>query len=113
LIKCGTQYVIYPIFKPDLYKIWVQRNYLGKCAQSQTVNSLGQRSRTLAPAVNAGIQLNLAADDGPSSFYGYKTDADKMCYDVYRSGELKKDLEYLISVTKTDSGWPTINDLNT
>ena len=112
LIKCGTQYVIYPIFKPDLYKIWVQRNYLGKCVQSQTTNSLGQHSRTLSPAVNAGIQLNLAADGGPSSFYGYKTDAERMCYDVYRSGELKKDLEYLTTVTKIDSGWPTVNDLN-
>jgi hypothetical protein len=23
LIRCGTQYVIYPIFDPDTYKIWV------------------------------------------------------------------------------------------
>jgi len=23
LIKCGTQYVVYPIFNPDTYKIWV------------------------------------------------------------------------------------------
>ena len=30
LIRCGTQYVFYPIFEPDTYKLYVRENCIGK-----------------------------------------------------------------------------------
>lgn len=110
LIRCGTQYVIYPCFKPDMFKIWIQKNYLGQYARESYNNTLQQTFRRLTPLNNNGIQVNLSAENGPSSFYNYKTDQDKMCYDIYVSGEFKKDLTYKMPVETVDGPWPTVSD---
>lgn len=51
LLSCGTQYVLYPCFEPELYKIFTARNSLGL-----TLNA----SRTSSTVYNPGIPLNRA-----------------------------------------------------
>lgn len=109
LIKCGTQYVIYPYFDPERFKLWVQANYLGKARMSTESNSYGQTFYRYIPANNPGIQLNLVAADGPLSFYAYKdSDPLNLCYDIYVSGELKNDLTYLDLQERLGS-WPDLS----
>lgn len=93
LIRCGTQYVVYPIFDPEHYKIWVQRNYIGQYAQwrsgAGTTSSPYQWRHRIA--LNPGVEVNLAAAGQTNLFYAYE-DEDYNAYDIYASGELKNDM---------------------
>jgi hypothetical protein len=61
LVRCGTQYVIYPIFNPDTYKIWVQGNYVGKSYTSSYTNPTGGQVTYYTRYINnPGISINLA-----------------------------------------------------
>lgn len=77
LITCGTQYVIYPVFNPDTYKLWVQRNYLG-ASHDFNSNNYGY-------AYNPGIKVNMAGSN--NKFIPY-IGGDYPVYDVYTSGEI-------------------------
>ena len=79
LIRCGTQYVIYPIFNPDTYKIWIQGNYLNYH------NSYTNRNMN-----NPGIMIDLS-DTNPnhSSSINLYTDGH---YTLYAFGEWRNDL---------------------
>ena len=49
LLTCGTQYVLYPCFEPELYKIFTVRNSLGLILRA---------SRTSSTVYNPGIPLD-------------------------------------------------------
>lgn len=49
LLTCGTQYVLYPCFEPELYKIFTARNSLGLSLST---------SRTSSTVYNPGIPLD-------------------------------------------------------
>ena len=70
LIKCGTQYVVYPIFDPNQFKLYVKRNRIG--------------SRAGVNFYNKGVPLNLG--NGSFNYFdGFKT--GQTIYDIYTSGE--------------------------
>ena len=70
LIRCGTQYVVYPIFDPNQFKLYVERNRIG--------------SRSGVNFYNKGIPLNLG--NGSFNYFdGFKT--GQRIYDIYTSGE--------------------------
>ena len=64
LIRCGTQYVVYPIWDPDTYKIWVQRNYLGRSyTSSYTTPYTQETTYQTSYWMNPGIEIDLSAPD--------------------------------------------------
>ena len=55
LVSCGAQYVIYPDFDPNLYKITISRNYLGTTKEVPVVIGSGIHNVTLY-LVSPGIR---------------------------------------------------------
>lgn len=87
LIRCGTQYVVYPIFDPDTYKIWVQRNYLGRYYTSVYIAPYTQeRTYSTTYWMNPGIKFDLSAPGEDKRLH--KADH----YDIYVAGEWRNDL---------------------
>ena len=83
LIKCGTQYVVYPIFDPNQFKLYVQRNRLG--------------SYTGVNFYNQGMPLYLG--NGSYNYFDtYKT--GRRIYDIYCAGEWNVSIDEQ-SMTKT------------
>ena len=83
LISCGTQYVIYPIFDPDTYKIWIQGNYLG------LYDSYHSTSQNVPLYFNnPGIMIDLS-DTDPEHTDKFNVDNH---YDLYVMGEWRNDL---------------------
>ena len=86
LIRCGTQYVVYPIFNADTYKIWVQNNWVGS---SRDITSGGHT--TTVYMNNPGIKINMTNPDNPAGTkYLYSTPH----YSIYAAGEWRNDLGY-------------------
>ena len=84
LIKCGTQYVVYPIFDPNQFKLVVQRNRLG----NYLTNSY----------YNPGLPLYLG--NGTHNYFDmFKT--GRLIYDIYTAGEWNVELDGYNSQTKT------------
>ena len=91
LITCGSQYVIYPVFNPNTYKLWCQRNYLGVSYDS---------GNTSIRAINPGISMNLAGSYGK---YEAAEDSEYKIYDIYTSGEITTPMQNVSGtyITKT------------
>ena len=70
LIKCGTQYVVYPPFEPDTYKLWSKRNKISN------EHSFG--------LYNGGVPIDLTVSE---ENYYFLQGADSSIYDIYTSGE--------------------------
>lgn len=76
LVRCGTQYVVYPPFDPDTYKLWNQPNYLG----AYTIeNNLKYYLK------NGGITIDLS---GSYDFFESGEYTQYPIYDIYTSSEL-------------------------
>ena len=87
LIRCGTQYVVYPIFDPDTYKIWVQGNYLGLSYQYSVSGESGYRYSYMN---NPGIKIDLSDTDPEHSDNLYTAEH----YSIYAAGEWRNDMGY-------------------
>lgn len=85
LIRCGTQYVIYPIFDPNTYKIWIQGNYLGLTYQYKVS---GDDNYRFSYMNNPGIKIDLS--DAEHNYNLYKDPH----YSLYGAGEWRNDLGY-------------------
>ena len=86
LIRCGTQYVVYPIFDPDTYKIWIQGNYVGASRQYTISDpSYGNTYYTMYMN-NPGVKVDLS-----DATHGYELYANEH-YSVYGAGEWRIDL---------------------
>ena len=90
LIKCGTQYVIYPPFNPDTYKILSRPEYLGASTNVYHGQLLGTITYY---ARNRGISVDLSNADEKYMCLGEW--ADNKFYDVYTSGEITPQMEVL------------------
>ena len=88
LIRCGTQYVVYPVFDPDTYKIWVQGNYLGASRQWTIHDQYYGDSYYFTYMNNPGIAIDLSAPDHPYNLYASEH------YSIYGAGEWRNDLGY-------------------
>lgn len=86
LIRCGTQYVVYPIFNPDTYKIWVKRNYFSTSSQTYVVPYTQEHYTTYTYHYNPGITVDLSAPGQSASLNPTPH------YDFYLSGEWRNDL---------------------
>lgn len=86
LIRCGTQYVVYPIFDPDTYKIWVKRNYFSTSSQTYVVPYTQEHYTTYTYHYNPGITVDLSAPGQSASLNPTPH------YDFYLSGEWRNDL---------------------
>lgn len=87
LVKCGTQYVVYPIFDPDTYKIWIQGNYLGKYKTEYINVGYGQQASSYQVYINnPGLEIDLSDENHSVNLYA----GDH--YSVYLSGEWHNDL---------------------
>ncbi len=86
LIRCGTQYIVYPIFDPDTFKIWVQHNYLNRYYDLVTQDPYYGNKTTRSYWLNPGIKFDLSAPGYSASLN------DTEHYDVYVSGEWRHDL---------------------
>ena len=83
LIRCGTQYVVYPPFNVDTYKIWIKK-----------LNDAGE--------VNQGIVLDLHEDVG---VYDFSIANPERIVDVYVASEIKQMVDQHIygnSLTKIE-----------
>lgn len=72
LVRCGTQYVIYPPFDPNTYKIYSKRN------------QLAWDGGMYGSLYNGGIPVDLR---GTEDYYTFLRDGSNV-YDIYTSGEL-------------------------
>ena len=73
LIKCGTQYVLYPIIDPGMYKFYTKNNKI--------FNDENERV-----SLNRGVDIDLTDDSGIGNML-YRGDSSKEVYDVYVEGE--------------------------
>ena len=88
LIKCGTQYVVYPVFDPNQFKLVVLRNQVG----TYSGYKFG----------NPGVPLYLG--NGVHNYFDmFKT--GRLIYDIYTAGEWNMLLESYDSQTKTWLGY--------
>lgn len=83
LIRCGTQYVFYPIFNPDLYKILIAPNNIGAYQPTQYAGSYVYYD-------NPGINIYLGKANKGQTF------CKEEPYDVYCSGEYRNDLKQVL-----------------
>jgi hypothetical protein len=83
LVRCGTQYVVYPPFDPNTYKLWNQPNYLGTY---YTIHYTGGSNETHY-IKNRGISINMA---GTYNYFEPGEYTEHPIYDIYTSGEITK-----------------------
>lgn len=88
LIRCGTQYVFYPVFEPETYKLWSQHNYLG--AEKFENGKPGYYYR----AVNNDIKVNLK---GSHNYFNAYDNIEYPIYDIYTSGEVQGTWDFIAS----------------
>lgn len=95
LIRCGTQYVVYPIFDVNAYKLYIESNEIYR----QDKSSFGG----LADAIwyNPGVPLDLS--NGEYNFFDRYKHSQQRVYDVYIAGEW--DLNLPISYGRMFNNW--------
>lgn len=86
LIRCGTQYVVYPIFNPDTFKIWVKRNYFSTTSQTYVTPYTQEHYISYTYHYNPGITVDLSAPGQSASL------VPTPHYDFYLCGEWRNDL---------------------
>ena len=92
LIRCGTQYVVYPPFNPNTYKLWTVSNQIGAYDSNTKI------------VYNPGLfNINLANSNNDT--YQYQTNAGP--YDVYLEGEF-----FTIDAEGTKKGETSYRDLS-
>jgi len=83
LVRCGTQYVVYPPFDPNTYKLWNQPNYLG--VYYTVYHTEG--SNEIRYIKNRGISINMA---GTYDYFEPGEYSEHKIYDIYTSGEMTR-----------------------
>lgn len=89
LIRCGTQYVVYPPFNADTYKILIKGNWLGASYDYSGGNTLY--------ANNPGIQIDMSHPDGTHQYL-----YDTPHYSIYGAGEWRNDLGFSTNLSSTN-----------
>ena len=101
LIRCGTQYVVYPIFNADTYKIWVQGNWVGS-SRTYTISEGNYQTWYMN---NPGIKIDMTKPDNQAETKFLYTTPH---YSIYASGEWRNDLGFNTNMSSM-SGYFFIN----
>ena len=82
LIRCGTQYVVYPIFDVNAYKLYIEGNEIYRYTTS------GGYVANLY--VNPGVPMTLS--NGEDKYFENGVSSSKKIYDIYLAGEIDSNL---------------------